>query len=104
MKADMDIIDSGLAAGEKLYMSLKAHKQIVGEIVSLDDETKRAKLDAETAKRSLADLQSQVMAARSELDKLQSEREAAKQQVSELAAEHAELRDAINSIKAMLAA
>jgi chromosome segregation ATPase len=99
MTADMEILDAGLVAAEKLYMSLKAHKQIVGEIVSLDDETKRAKLDAEAAKRSLADLQAQVMAAQSELDKLQSEREAAKQQVSELAAEHSQLTNAINAIK-----
>ena len=75
MKADMDIIDSGLAAAEKLYMSLKAHKQIVGEIVSFDDEAQRAKAEAEDAKRHLHDLQAQVMAAQTELDKIQAQRE-----------------------------
>ena len=99
MKADMEIIDAGLAAAEKLYMSLKAHKQIVGEIVSLDAETKRAKLDAEAAKRSLADLQTQVMAAQTELDKLRSECAATEQQVAALTSERAELDSAIATIK-----
>ena len=102
MKADMEILDAGLVAAEKLYMSLRAHKQIVGDIVSLDDEAKRAKAEATEAKRSLAKLNAEVAAAQDELLKAQQECAAAKQQVQELAAEHTQLTNSVNSICALL--
>jgi len=104
MKADMEILDAGLAAAEKLYLSLRTFKQIVGEIVSLDDEAQRAKADAATAQKSLADLQFKVTVAQTELDKLNSERDAAKHQISELAAQHTQLTNAITEIRNKLRA
>jgi|SRR6516165_9031888 chromosome segregation ATPase len=99
MKESLEVLDLALGNVEKLWAGLRAHRQLCGAISDFEEEAKRAKADAEAAKRSLADLQTQVMAAQSELDKLQSEREAAKQQVQELAAEHTQLTSAIIAIK-----
>jgi chromosome segregation ATPase len=101
MKADMEILDASLAAAEKLYMSLRAFKQIVGEIVSLDNEAQRAKADAEEAKRSLAKLNAEVAAAQDELLTVRQERAAAEEKVRELAAEHSQLSGDVNRIRAL---
>jgi chromosome segregation ATPase len=101
MKESLEVLDLALGNVEKLWAGLRAHRQLCGDISDFEEEAKRAKLDAEAAKRSLADLQTQVMTAQTELDKLQSEREAAKQQLSELAAEHAELSNGVSRIRAL---
>jgi predicted nucleic acid-binding Zn-ribbon protein len=101
MKVDMEILDAGLVAAEKLYMSLRAHKQIVGDIVSLDDEAKRAKADATEAKRALAKLNAEIAAAQDELLKVQQERTVVEEKVRALSAERAELDSAIAAIKNM---
>jgi uncharacterized protein (DUF3084 family) len=99
MKADLEILDAGLAAAEKLYLSLRTFKQIVGEIVSLDDEAKRARAEAAEAQRHLSELQAQVTVAQTQLDKLQAQREQTEKRVQSLADEHNSLTAALNAIK-----
>jgi uncharacterized protein (DUF3084 family) len=102
MKADMDILDAGLAAAEKLCLSLRTFKQIVGDIVSLDDEAQRAKADAVAAQKSLADITQQVAVAQTALENLRGEREQTEKQVAALRSERTELDGAIARIRALL--
>src|SRR5215470_13314182 len=99
MKESLEVLDLALLNVEKLWAGLRAHRQICGAISDFEEEAKRAKADAEAAKRSLADLQTQVMAAQTELDKLRSEHEQTEMQLSALRSERSELTAAINQIK-----
>jgi chromosome segregation ATPase len=99
---NIDLLDAALGNAERLFASLSAFRKLCGEITDFQEEAKRARADAEAARKSLGDLQAQVMIAQTQLDKLQAERKAAEEKVGALAAEHTGLTDAINQIKLML--
>jgi chromosome segregation ATPase len=102
MKESLEVLDLALLNIEKLWAGLRAHRQLCGDISNFEEQATKARADAEAAKRSLADLQTQVMAAQTELDKLRSERAAVEEQVAALRSERAELDSAIARIRALL--
>jgi chromosome segregation ATPase len=99
---NIDLLDAALGNTEKLYASLRAFRDLCGEISDFQQEAQRAKADAEEAKRSLAKLNAEVAAAQTTLDELRAERAAAEERVQALAAEHTQLTASVNSIRALL--
>ena len=101
---NVDLLDAALGNAERVYASLSAFRKLCGEITDFQEEAQRAKADAAAARKSLADLQAQVMVAQAELDKVQAERKAAEEKVGALSAEHIQLTNAITALKNMLRA
>jgi hypothetical protein len=67
----IDLLNTALGHIEKQYASLRAFRDLCGEIVDFQEEAKRARLEATAAQKSLTDLQAQVTGAQTQLDKLQ---------------------------------
>jgi hypothetical protein len=53
---NIDLLDAALGNTERLFGSLRAFRQLCGDITDFQQEAQRAKADAEEAKRSLPSL------------------------------------------------